>query len=357
MYDNDVHHGEVLLLTATEPPIAKRVACDPCLAVASGVPRGDAPVLRVLPAVCCVVLGGLGALVLAWSGTRSHVLVGLCLAVAGAGGAIVHWRVRGDPLICVPLSLVGILYAGAVGFLSVPSETAAPRLLLASAAVFFVAILLLQSTSSTTYLTAIATVSALTTAVTGIAATWRLEFTACGAGLVIFSLAILGMAPKLSMILSRTPVDSAAHVTQECHLTLTGLVVGSAVAAALGAASVAVGEGSALCGTTFTGVVALVLLLRMRTHVDPTRRAWLAAAAMLTAATGFAATAFSVPDHVPVISALATISGAATLTYLAGPTVSPIVVRTVEVIEYIALAAVVPLACWVAGVFGLAGGI
>jgi hypothetical protein len=38
------------------------------------------------------------------------------------------------------------------------------------------------------------------------------------------------------------------------------------------------------------------------------------------------------------------------------PTVTPMVVRTVEVVEYLALAAVVPLACWVGGIYGLARG-
>ena len=38
---------------------------------------------------------------------------------------------------------------------------------------------------------------------------------------------------------------------------------------------------------------------------------------------------------------------------LFGYTVSPVVRRAVEVVEYLALAAVVPLACWVVGLYGL----
>ncbi len=355
--DYDVRHGEVLLLTATDPPVAEWVGCDPCLAVVAGVTKGGASVLRILPAVCCVLLGGLGALLLTRSAT-SHVLIGSGVAATAAVGAAAHWRLRADPLICVPLSLVAILYAGTVGYLSVPPAPAASGLLLASAAVFAVSILLLRITGcGTTCLTGIATLGALIVAVAAVAATWRLQLTTGGAALVTLSLAMLGSAPRLSMILNRMPVDSAVPDVGSCHRTLTGLVVGSSAAAALGAASVAIGDGSALRGIVFAAVVALVLVLRMRTHVDPTRRIALAAAAVLAAATGFATAAASAPHHVPVISALATLSGAATLTCLTEPTVSPIVVRAIEVIEYIALAAVVPLACWVAGVFGLARGI
>jgi hypothetical protein len=40
-----------------------------------------------------------------------------------------------------------------------------------------------------------------------------------------------------------------------------------------------------------------------------------------------------------------------------GATVNPLVRRTVEVSEYFALAAVVPLACWVGGLYGLIRGV
>jgi hypothetical protein len=40
-----------------------------------------------------------------------------------------------------------------------------------------------------------------------------------------------------------------------------------------------------------------------------------------------------------------------------GATVNPLVRRTVEVSEYLALAAVVPLACWVGGLYGLIRGV
>ena len=362
--DNDVRDGEVLLLTMTEPAVAEWVDCDPCRAMAAGGTADDAPALRILPAMCSVLFAGFGVGALTWQAAHvrtGHIVTGTCLAVGAAVGAAVVRRLRGDPLICVPLSLVAVLYAGAVGFLIVPPGPLAPGLLLASAATLSAATLLLRVTGcGRTCLTAIATLSALIAAISALGAMWRLELTAGGAGLVALSLAALGFAPRLSMLLSGTGPETPSiddSTAALCHRTLTGLVVGSSLAAALGSVSVVIGDirdaGAALRDTTFGAVVALVLLLRVRTHVDPARRVGLAAAAMLTATAGFAGIATAAPAHPYVVSALAATTGAAVLGFLATPSVSPLVMRSVEVVEYVALAAVVPMACWVGGIYGL----
>jgi type VII secretion integral membrane protein EccD len=363
--DRGVRDGDVLLLTIAEPPVAEWVECEPCRAMAEGVRAVDAPVLRILPAGCCVLLGGFGAGALAWRAahvTTGHIVTGTCLAAGAAVGAAVVRRLRGDPLICVPLSLIAVLYAGAVGFLIVPPGRLAASLVLASAVTFSSAIVLQRMTGcGRTCLTAIATLGALSAATSAAAAMWTLQPTAGGAALVALSLAALGVAPRLSMLLSGTgpTTPSIDHSTAgRCHRTLTGLVVGSSLAAALGAASVAIGglrgAGSALRDTTFAAVVALVLLLRVRTHVDPLRRVGLTAAAMLSAIAGFASAAATAPAHAHVVSALAATTGAAALGFLVTPPVSPVVLRSVEIVEYVALAAIVPMACWVGGIYTLA---
>ena len=145
------------------------------------------------------------------------------------------------------------------------------------------------------------------------------------------------------------------------HRTLSGLICGASVAASLGAASVALGQlrdpGSTLRDTTFTAVIALILLLRVRTHADDIRCIGLAVSAIVAAAAGFAAAAVSAPGQAHVIGALAAAAGTAALGCLLGLTISPIVARAIEVVEYLALAAVVPLACWVGGIFGLVRGL
>jgi type VII secretion integral membrane protein EccD len=371
--DIAVGDGELLMLTAVEVPAAEWIHCDPCRAMVAGGAASGGPALQMFPAICCVLLGAFGAVALAWtaagSAAASTVITGACVAVAAAVGAAVVRRLNGDPLICVPLTLIAVLYAGAVGFMAVPPDPPASGLLMAFAATFSASILLLRVTGyGRTLLTALATLSALIAAVAAVGVTWGWHHHASGAALACASLAALGFAPRISMILSgagpKTPSidDSQVEATEPdaglCHRTLTGLVVGSSIAAAVGAASVAAGEirdlGPTLRNITFSAVVALVLLLRARTHIDPSRRIGLAAAAVCTATASFAAAAASFPTHAYVISALAAAAGAAALGFLLRPTVSPVVTRIVEVVEYLAIAAVVPIACWVGGIYGLA---
>ena len=358
--DNDVRDGEVLVLTTTEPSAVEWSYCDPCHAVAADA----APAPRMLPIISCVLFCGFGAAALLWPAastvTTSRIVTGTLLALASAVGAVAARRLHGDPLICVTLSLVAVIYTGALGFMTVRSGTTVSGLLLGSAAMFAAAILLLRVTDcGRASLTTIATSSAMISATAAASVTWRLELNAGGTALVALSLATLGLSPRLSMALSGTTPEAAPNV-RRCHRLLTGLVVGSSIAAALGTVAVAAAEGrdpgSTVRGTAFIVIVALVLLLRVRTHVDATRRSGLAAAAVLSAIASFVSAVTAAPTHAHVVSALAAIIGAAALGCIVRPTVSPIVLRTVEIVEYVALAAVIPMACWVGGIYGWARG-
>ncbi|MFI5509364.1 type VII secretion integral membrane protein EccD [Mycobacterium sp. NPDC051804] len=356
--DNDVRDGDVLILATAEPLAAERAYCDPCHAMTAEA----APVPRAIPATSCILLSGFGAVVLVWPAAdvapTSRIVVGACLILAAAGAAVTTRRLVGDALICATLSLIAVLYAGAVGFLTVRSGTTISGLLVGSAAVFAAAILLLRVIDcSSACLTAVATVGAVISAIAVAGTSWRLPLDTGGAALVVLSLATLGLAPRLSMALSGTTPAAAANV-RRCHQTLTGLVVGSSFAAALGAAAVAVdavrSAESGLRSTSFIAIVALVLLLRVRTHVDAARRSGLAAAATLCTFAALASAAIAASTHAHVISVLAAILGAVALGCLVRPTVNPLVQRITEVVEYIAVAAVFPMACWIAGVYGWA---
>src|SRR5699024_8760709 len=132
----------------------------------------------------------------------SRIVIGAFVILAAAAGAVTARRLQADPLICVTLSLVAVLYAGAVGFLAVRTGTTASGLLLGSAVVFAVALLLLRVTDcGRTCLTAIATMGASISAVAAACASWGLQLAAGGAVLVALSFATLGLAPRLSMAL------------------------------------------------------------------------------------------------------------------------------------------------------------
>jgi type VII secretion integral membrane protein EccD len=375
--ENNVRDGEVLLLTSIEPPAPQQVAHDTCHAVAQVDDGSHQPALRILAVLACLCAAGIGAAALAWSGltTRAagHIITGALLAAAAAVGSIVSRRAQQDPLPCVALSVVAVIFTTAVGFLAVPAGPSAANGLLAAATGLSMAMLLLRLTGcGRICLTAIAIGTALATVTTAACLAWTLAAEAAGAVLTILSLGVLGMAARLSItVAGLVPTLPAAddeqfsaHVGEAqgtlAHQTLTGLVIGSSSSAALGSVLVARGAlddaGSSQSAAVFSAVVGLVLILRARTHSKMPRRTALAAGGMLSVATVFFVIVISAPEQAHWMAVLAAAAGAASLGWLFGMSVSPVVRRAIELLEYLALAAVMPLACWVIGVYGLVRG-
>ena len=130
-------------------------------------------------------------------------------------------RVRGcsrathpAPLPSVALGVIAVVYTAVVGFLSVPAgPSAANGNRPAAAAGFAMAILLLRLTrSGTTCLTAVATCAALPAATAGICVVWTMPAEAAGAALATLSLAVLGLAARMSIAAAGlTPVFPTAR--------------------------------------------------------------------------------------------------------------------------------------------------
>ncbi|ETD30819.1 type VII secretion integral membrane protein EccD, partial [Williamsia sp. D3] len=153
-------------------------------------------------------------------------------------------------------------------------------------------------------------------------------------------------------------LPSAAALELRAHTAgryLTGIIAGTAVAAVAGIALVAypADDFSWRC-TVFALIIATVLCLRGRSHAD------LAQAAVLIAAgaVGFAAVVGEVAlgpgDHVVVAAgAAAAVSVAALLCGVVAPrsSFSPVVRRTVEIIEYLLIATIVPLMFWIMNLY------
>ncbi len=176
--------------------------------------------LRALLATCCVVLSGIGAAALVWSTTPTTaagpVVTAAVVAASTAMGAVVIRRAHDDPLLCVPLSLVAVIFSATAGFLAVPAGPHVAHVLLASAAAFSVATILLRLMGcGTIYLTAIATATMLTSIVATSGVTWRLRPDAGGALLGVISLAMLAAAPRVSMTLAGAkPATPSADETR-----------------------------------------------------------------------------------------------------------------------------------------------
>ncbi|MGX9790060.1 type VII secretion integral membrane protein EccD [Mycobacterium sp. MMS18-G62] len=366
--DNDIRDGELLLLTTVDAPEPEWVVDDPCRVVAGIADGGNAPAMRLTATAACLCVAVISATALAWSGVTthatSHLIAGVVIAVAAAAGAIVVRRAYPDPLPCVALSVVAVVFAAASGFLAVPAGPSAANFLLAAVAGFPMSILLLRlSCCGTTSLTALAAFSALVSAALAIGVVWSLPAAAIGAVLVTVSLAMLCTAARLTIAASSLAPsidDGAEHVVSaaraaSAHRTLTGMIIGSSTAASLGCV-LAAADGWPR-GVLFTAVVGLMLLLRVRTYVDTTRRIATIAGGLISLAGSFAAAIASAPGQANWIVAIAMGLGAGALAWVfGGVTTSPGLRRGVDVTEYLALAALVPLVCWVIDLYGLIRG-
>jgi hypothetical protein len=140
------------------------------------------------------------------------------------------------------------------------------------------------------------------------------------------------------------------------HVILGGLVGGSAAGAAAGVVVVAVANPAAANptgGVFFVGLVGTVLVLRSRTYPDLARQTVLVAGglACLSACLYLVTTAHR--ENVGAVACALVVIGLVTARR---PRCGAVMARLLDRLEYAALVAVVPVACWVGGVYAVVDG-
>jgi type VII secretion integral membrane protein EccD len=213
---------------------------------------------------------------------------------------------------------------------------------------------------------------------------------AAGAGVATFAVIVVYLAPRLTIVLSGTPVprvptageplddietqvgttvegvgaigkqvipneEGMADQVRRAREHLTGLVAAAAVLAAVGC-YFALDAASELFwpGIAFGLLVATVLCLRGRSHHDLVQSAVLIGAGLLIALSVVVKTATYVDDwQVKAAVTLVALTALAVLCGLVAPLreFSPVVRRQVELLEYLAIALIFPLACWIIRVY------
>jgi hypothetical protein len=123
---------------------------------------------------------------------------------------------------------------------------------------------------------------------------------------------------------------------------LTSLFAGFAWSAAVGAMVT-----DRIAFSTVTGVL---LLLGARS-LDRTRMIVFSSSGTVTIATTFAVAAAGAPQHPPAIVAVTATLAAVAIYLGSAVSLSPVGRRGVELLECVALVAMVPLTCWVCGLF------
>ncbi|MGE2718216.1 type VII secretion integral membrane protein EccD [Mycolicibacterium celeriflavum] len=360
--DNAVRDGELLWLSADNVADPVFVDRDVGNTVARmGPAHGDTP--RMVCVGGSVVAGGVGAGAILWSaGSTGRVvpaLVGAALTAAAIIAATVARRMGSEALPCTTFGAMAAISAAVTGAVVVPPGPITAHLLLASAAALAAGVVTMRLTGrGLVPLAAIATGSLLCTAASAVSVWWALDGVAAGALLATIALAALGWAPRLAIALTRIGSEPLQqHHAARSHDLLTGMIAGASAAAAVAAVLVAYGAAGTIPAAAFNGVVGTALLLRIRTHIGAARRCALAVCGFIAISAGFVGLVAALPQHAHWLGALAAVMGTACLLPLFDYTPGVAARRAAELAEYAALAAIIPLGCWIAGIFGLVRGL
>ncbi len=367
---NDVHDGDLLLLAPGAPAEPTTRTDSVTAALAASVPAvTEVPGLGFAG---CVFSCALGILALAWTGLAAQGLarfgVAAVLAAAVITTTVGAQRVRAAPPLVATLNIVTVAQVAATGFLAVPAGPGAANVFLAAVAAGSVGIVLLRmSDCGPTSLLTVTAFAAVVAASAGLGVVWpALTLSALGAALAATGVGALALTPRLSIIVADlTPAvpgepddDDADDLTMRAargHRTLAGLVTGCAVAASVGALLVVAGCRHVVTApaVAFTAAVGVALVLRSRSYASGSCRTALSITGCLGLAATFALLVMWLPQHGDWLGLLAVAVGLALL----WPTSAarPAAMRMADCLEYIALAAIVPLACWLAGIFDALG--
>jgi type VII secretion integral membrane protein EccD len=136
---------------------------------------------------------------------------------------------------------------------------------------------------------------------------------------------------------------------------LTGIVAAAATFAVVGSyLALDVGNGFFWQGTAFAVAVATVLCLRGRSHHDLVQSAVLIGGGLLIGLTVIVKTAtFVTAWQVNAAAALVALTALLVVCGVVAPGLefSPVMRRRVEILEYVAIGTVFPLACWIVGLY------
>lgn len=366
-----VRDGEVLLLSRHEPPPPAFRSHDLPTVVADAAAGG--PPLRLITSAATAWMVAAGAVALTFvavsAATATHLAAVGVLAAAAAAASVVADRTGPDPWWRRSLQHVALLFAAVLGYGVVPGGPAPANFLLAASAVTATSILLLRlSVRRSVWLTAIAVTGSLVATALGAAVAWAAPAAVTGTILTVLGLVTLSSAARVSVLLAglvaagQTPdgEGDADRRAARGRWLLTALVTGASGAALAGVLLVAIG--GARIGAPwpvdagFCGVVGLALLLRSRSHADGWCRSALTTCGSGCLTAAFVGVSVGMTDQAFWLAVSTVVAGSIALSPAARSAAGPVAARAVDALEYTALTAVLPLACWITGVFAAVRG-
>jgi ESX secretion system protein EccD len=376
-----IRDGSTLLLTSSSTVLTPPRLDDAAEAVSVSLAAVARPwtrrTARLIGALSAGALAGTTAAIVLGRTDESSTLRGGAAAIAAVAGllallaAAVTYRVFRDETAGLTLGLMGCGFAAVAGWLAVPGAHGAPNALLATAATATAAAVVRITGCCAATFTALACFASIGSAAAVLSTVAAAPLPVIGAASATTSLIVIEAAAPVSMKLTGLASHAAAEFPPpglsgkalRANAWLTSLITGFCAAAALGAMGAAAGsvsgERPAWLGTAFAALTGGVLLLRARAHHDLARSVPLLVAGTATLAATLVIAAIAYPRHTLYLALASTVLAAAALSlgfFASTLTFSPVCRRSVELLEYFALATVVPMACWICGVYGAARG-
>lgn len=377
-----IRDGAVLVLTQASAPLPAPRYDDAAEAVSATLDAAARPwthfrhrqATRLTGAVAASCLTGTGALALIRNAFSSN-LTGTTVGAAALAGfvalifAAVAHRTYGDAIAGLALSVIATAFAAVAGFLAVPGAPGLPNVALAAtAAVVTSALAIRVSGCGVVTLTAISWTATIIAVAAWAGVITGAPLRAIGAVSALISLGLLPVAARVSIVLAglspQLPPAPAASTIEpggtrladkaiRADNWLTSLLAAFSSAAAMGAIVTVLAGPPRLSCIAFGALTGALLLLRARSDVGRGTLAFATCGTVITATT-LGVVALSMPERGTWTATLtATLAAAAIYLGFVAPAISPspVIGRGVEVLECLALVAMVPITCWVCGLY------
>lgn len=366
LHGNNVHDGDLLCLSRVEPAAASPRTDDAIARVSmslSAAPRWTPSATRVATSVSTACCAGLAAYALLCSTSPATTVVSGLLSAVAFAAAVTAQRVYGETLTAITHGVGAAALSALTAYLLVPGDAAPPRIMLAGTVTATAAIVAARGIGAGTAVFAgIGSLGVLAAAAAGVRMAASISVEAAGAVLAAAALGLLVLAPRLAIRIARVPIprlsdpaDPGPVRPYPAHAIVTGLVCGASGAAAAGVFLVARGGG--YVGMALATATAIALIARTGVHVDLIQAAALLIGGMACLAALFAGIVARWPGVAHWIAVAAAGAAAASIAWSSRATPSPVARKGIELVEYTALACVIPLACWVCGVFAAVRGL
>ncbi|MEV0945857.1 type VII secretion integral membrane protein EccD [Rhodococcus sp. NPDC049939] len=398
LHEHGIRDGDLLILESVQAsapaPLFDDIMYNVAIADAEGDREWTRGAARAVGSIAAVLATVVGSFALLWSeaGTKGFLGAGcaLLMAILFLIAGAVTGRVYGDAASSVVLSGCAVPLAFAAGMLFVPGDLDAPHALLGLVLAGSTAVLALRLGGVGLRLfTGLSVFSLFGSAAALVATLTESSVAAVGAGVVAAALIGLAFSARVSILLAKlplppvpapgTPVDpseaspdddvtmpsfeSIAQRAARGRQYLTGLV-GSMTALAVVGALMAVHPGTqsgiSWAGVSLAAATAATLMFRGRTYSSAEQAVPLIAGGVLLLTLLLTAAAVAVPGAAIALfgAAIAFAVGALVLGILAPRReFSPVMRRVAELIDLALIASIVPLVCWVTGLYSLMRGL